>query len=80
MNENKCKDCPKSKTLVSGWICCGGNSCEMDVRNKTIKEFVKRIERNQTHHDGYTSPIEFDMSVDMTDILKIAEQMKGESE
>lgn len=49
-----------------------------DERAKVIDEFVKRIEKNQTHHNSCTSPIEFDMSVDMTDILAIAEQMKEE--
>lgn len=50
-----------------------------DERAKVIEEFVKAIEKNQTRHDSYSAPIEFDMSVDMTDILKIAEQLKEQS-
>lgn len=45
-------------------------------RKDAIDEFVQRIEKNQTHHDSYSAPIEFDMGVDMADILEIAEQMK----
>lgn len=57
MNENKCEGCPKNKTLVSGWCCCMGNHCEIDVRNKTINEihtklvnaFNKKYSFNDSH-------------------------------
>jgi len=45
-------------------------------RHDAIKEFVKSIEKNQTMQDNYLDAPRFEMSVDMTDILKIAEQLK----
>lgn len=43
MNETKCNDCPKFKTHTNGWNYCGGNSCEIDVRNKTIDEYKNKL-------------------------------------
>lgn len=74
MNENKCNDCPQNKTLVSGWRCCMGNSCEVDVRNKTIDEFVNHLKQSliytsdENGWEGYT--------VEEKEIDEIAEQMK----
>lgn len=62
MNENKCNDCPKFKTLASGWGCCMGNHCEIDVRNRTIDEFVKSLFANEV--------------IDKSVVRRVAEQMK----
>ena len=59
------------------WTTRAGTT-EAEIRNKAIDEFVRAIEKNQTIQDSYLSPPYFEMSVDMTDILKIAEQLKGE--
>lgn len=44
-----CDDCPKFITLVSGWKCCMGSSCEMDVRaderQKCEEEFKQALKR-----------------------------------
>lgn len=50
------------------------------VKADAIDEFVKSIEKNQTMQDNYFDAPRFEMSVDMTDILKIAEQLKENKE
>ena len=47
-----------------------------EAKADAIEEFVKSIEKNQTMQDNYFDAPRFEMSVDMTDILKIAEQLK----
>lgn len=83
------KICP---TDATNDCCQGNCSCSCDkcddvlnylldrydakVKADAIQEFVKSIEKNQTMQDNYFDAPRFEMSVDMTDILKIAEQLK----
>lgn len=62
MSRPNCNDCPKFKTLECGWKSCMGNHCEIDVRNKTIDEFVKSLFANDV--------------IDESVVRRVAEQMK----
>lgn len=77
MNEKtKCNDCPKFKTHANGWKYCGGNSCEIDVRNKTIDELIHELKHRETtiYETGFMCHEYSDDELD-----EIAEQMKGET-
>lgn len=62
--------------------CCGLlnyllDSYDIGVRARVIDEFVKAIEKHQTRQDNYLNPPYVEMGLDMTDVLKVAEQLKG---
>lgn len=44
--------------------------------NDGIEALIRAIEKRQTRQDDYLSPPYIDMSVDLADILEIAEEVK----
>lgn len=47
----------------------------VQIKVDAVKEFIKALEKNQTHQDNYLDPPRFEMSVDFEDIQKIAGQL-----
>ena len=46
------------------------------VRESSIDEFVKAIEKHQTRQDSYLEPPYIEMGLDMTDVLEVARELK----
>lgn len=73
ITNEKCKECPHHKRLkYSGWDCCNGNRCEIEVREDEINRFQEWFLKTKQYCD-YPEEIKWVME-------EYREYIKGERE
>lgn len=78
VQKDKCEQCAKDHEQLAEWLeeLKDLRQGRADEGAKMIDEFVKAIEKHQTRKESYFGPFYMEMSLDMTDVLEVAEQLK----